>query len=205
MRVFVGMECSQTIQRAFEVRGHDAWSCDLKPGLLNPSRHIQGDVHKVLRELSWTPDLIILHPVCTFLSSSGQHWTDKPGQRSSDDREQAILDFMACTGYGPRLCIENPMGIMSTRWKWPSQRIQPYWFGEDASKRTCLWLENLPLLRPTAYVAPRMIDGKPRWANQTDTGQNRVGPAGGAEVRRTKRSTTYPGIANAMADQWGVL
>jgi hypothetical protein len=89
MNVFIGMECSQVIQRAFEERGHNAWSCDLKPGALNPSRHIQGNAHEVLRSITWTPDVIILHPVCRFLTVSGQHWIGKPGH---EDRRQKTED-----------------------------------------------------------------------------------------------------------------
>jgi hypothetical protein len=205
MNVFIGMECSQVIQRAFEERGHNAWSCDLKPGVLNPSRHIRGDAHEVLVALPWTPDLIILHPVCRYLSSSGQHWTGKPGQRTVADREQAVDDFMKCTKYGPRVCIENPVGIMSTRWRKPDQIIQPNEYGDDASKATCLWLINLPLLVPTLYFPPRIVNGKPRWGNQTDSGQNRLGPTKDPEDRRAERAVTYLGPAAAMADQWGVL
>ena len=87
MNVFIGMEESQTIQQAFEAKGHNSWSCDLKPARLNPSRHIQGDVHEVLRSLRWTPDIIILHPVCRFLTVSGQHWIGRPGQEDRGQRK----------------------------------------------------------------------------------------------------------------------
>lgn len=204
MNVLIGMECSQVIQQAFEKRGHNAWSCDLKPGVLNPHRHIQGDVHEVLRGLSWTPDLIIMHPVCRFLSSSGQHWIGRPGHEDRGQRtEDAVADFLRCTQYGPRVCLENPIGIMSSRWRKPDQIIQPHWFGDDASKSTCLWLLVLPPLRPTNPVAPRIVDGKPRWANQTDSGQNKLGPTKDPEDRRAARAVTYPGPAEAMAIQWG--
>jgi len=205
MNVFIGMEESQVIQRAFEGRGHNSWSCDFKPGRLNPSRHIQGEVHETLRRLPWTPDLIILHPVCRRLTVSGQHWTGKPGQRTVEDREQAVADFMLCTRYSGRVAIENPIGIMSTRWRKPDQIFQPNWFGDDASKFTCLWLQLLPILLPTRYCPPRMVNGKPRWANQTDSGQNRLGPTKDPEDRRAARAETYPGPAAAMADQWGTL
>ncbi len=205
VNVFIGMEESQTIQRAFEERGHNAWSCDFKPGRLNPSRHIQGNVHEVLRRLHWTPDLIILHPVCRYLTVSGQHWTGKPGQRTVADRDQAIEDFMRCTEYAGHVCIENPVGIMSTRWRKPDQIVQPYQFGDDASKLTCLWLQNLSSLQPTSYFPPRMVNGHPRWGNQTDSGQNRLAPTRDPEDRRTARAITYLGIASAMAEQWGNL
>jgi hypothetical protein len=226
VNVFIGMEESQTIQRAFEERGHHAWSCDFKPGRLNPSRHIQGNVHEELRRLHWTPDLIILHPVCRFLTVSGQHWTGKPGQRTEADREQAVADFMLCTEYAGCVCIENPVGIMSTRWRKPDQIVQPYEFGDDASKLTCLWLQNLPLLLSTGQVEPRWVccglplpmgvgkygcpncngDNRPlpRWGNQTDSGQNRAAPTPDPEERRAARAVTYRGIAVAMAEQWGI-
>jgi hypothetical protein len=100
----------------------------------------------------------------------------------------------------PRIAIENPVCIMSSLWRKPDQVIQPWQFGHDASKATCLWLKGLPLLKPTQQVEPRMIDGGKRWGNQTDSGQNRLGPS---PDRWKIRSETYPGIAAAMADQWG--
>lgn len=202
MNVFIGMECSQVIQRAFEERGHNAWSCDLKPAALNPSRHHQGNVHEVLYRLRENFDLLIFHPSCRYLSVSGQHWTGKPGQRTETDREEAIDDFMMCTRYDGKVAIENPIGIMSTSWRRPDQIVQPYDFGDNASKKTCLWLQGLPLLIPTGYFPPRTVNGKYRWGNQTDSGQNRLGPTKDPEDRRAARAVTYPGIAAAMADQW---
>lgn len=208
MNVFIGMEESQVIQRAFEERGHNAWSCDYKTGRLNPSRHIQGEVHETLRRMIWTPDLIIFHPVCRYLTVSGQHWTGKPGQRTIEDRARAVADFLACTQYAGRVCIENPVGIMSTYWRKPDQIIQPYNFGDDASKSTCLWLQMLPKLKSTKFIEPRLTGPYKtmrRWANQTDSGQNRLGPTKDPEDRRAARAETYPGPAAAMAEQWGNL
>jgi hypothetical protein len=102
----------------------------------------------------------------------------------------------------PQIALENPIGCISTRIRKPEQVIQPYWFGDDASKSTCLWLKNLPPLRPTNFIEGRIVNGKRRWANQTDSGQNRLGPS---EDRWKKRSETYLGIAQAMAEQWGNL
>ena len=101
-----------------------------------------------------------------------------------------------------RIAIENPVGCISTRIRKYDQMVQPYEYGDDASKRTCLWLKGLPKLQPNPgdYVSPRMVDGKPRWANQTDSGQNRLGPS---DTRWKERSKTYPGIAKAMAEAWG--
>jgi hypothetical protein len=99
-----------------------------------------------------------------------------------------------------RIAIENPIGCISTRIRKPNQTIQPYQFGHDASKATCLWLKNLPLLQPTKFIEPRVVNGKNRWANQTDSGQNRLPPS---KDRWKIRSETYSGIADAMAIQWG--
>jgi len=99
----------------------------------------------------------------------------------------------------PRICIENPIGIMSSLWRKPDQIIQPWRFGHDASKSTCLWLKGLPLLTPTYIFPPRIVNGRKRWANQTDSGQNRLPPS---KDRASKRSKTYAGIAEAMANQW---
>lgn len=171
----------------------------------NERWHIRGDVLRVVRDVR--PDLFIVHPPCTYLSVSGQHWV-KRGRIEPDGRPRALhvaeafeffMDCMAAVRAVGRGGVENPIGIMSTRWRKPDQIVQPYEFGDDASKATCLWLENLPPLRPTQYVEPRMIDGLPRWANQTDSGQNRLGPS---DDRAEIRSRTYPGIARAMAEQW---
>jgi hypothetical protein len=231
VNVFIGMECSQVIQRAFEERGHNAWSCDLKPARLNPSRHLRGDVFEMVNKTpSGDWDLVIFHPMCRFLSVSGQHRNGKPGQRTLEDVEFAVKDFIRCVNEAkrhPRAMIENPVSIMSTRYRKPDQIIQPHRFGDDASKTTCLWLFNLPRLTQTAYVPPRMVcqgcwttitwerwhdarscnrcGGKmlPRWANQTDSGQNRLAPTKDPEDRRAARAVTYPGPAAAMAEQWG--
>jgi len=112
------------------------------------------------------------------------------------------LEFVKRLAAAPinKKCIENPVGQLSTLWKKPSQIIQPYWFGEDASKATCLWLENLPLLEKTNEVRGRLVAGKERWGNQTDSGQNNLSPG---EDRWKERSRTYKGIAAAFAEQWG--
>lgn len=100
----------------------------------------------------------------------------------------------------PRIALENPVGCISTRIRRPDQTIQPYQFGHDASKATCLWLKGLPRLQPTCYVKPRVVGGRRRWGNQCDSGQNKLGPS---PDRWKLRSRTYQGIADAMADQWG--
>jgi hypothetical protein len=146
-------------------------------------------------------DLMIAHPPCTYLSSSGMHWTTR-GLRDPKLTENA-LQFVLSLMDAPihRICIENPVGVISTRIKKQSQYIQPYDFGDDASKKTGLWLKNLPPLISTKKVPPRIVNGKKRWANQCDSGQNKLAPS---KERWKERSATYPGIAAAMAAQWGM-
>lgn len=117
---------------------------------------------------------------------------------------EEALDFVLLLLSAPieRIALENPIGCISTRIRKYDQLIQPWQFGHDASKSTCLWLKNLPHLTPTKNVPPRMVNGRPRWGNQTDSGQNKLGPS---EDRWKIRSATYQGIAEAMADQWGRL
>jgi hypothetical protein len=197
MRVLVGCENSQIVTTAFRARGHDAYSCDLLPTDGNPDWHIQDDVLKTIGD-SW--DLAIFFPTCTYLCSSGLHWNKRvPGREKKT--EQAI-EFVRqlMDAPIPRIAIENPVGCISTRIRPADQYIQPYDFGDDASKKTGLWLKGLPPLQPTDYIEPRWVSGKPRWANQTDSGQNRLGPS---DDRWKERSRTYPGIAHAMAQQWG--
>lgn len=197
MRVLIACESSGVVREAFRALGHSAYSCDLLPAEDGSDYHIQQDVREVVRYDTW--DLMIAHPPCTYLSSSGMHWTAR-GLRDPMLTESAIGFFMLFTRTEiPHVAIENPVGVMSTRYRKPDQYIQPYQFGEDASKKTGLWLHNLPLLVPTDYVEPRMVNGKPRWSNQTDSGQNKLGPS---SDRWKVRSSTYPGIAKAMAEQW---
>jgi hypothetical protein len=147
-------------------------------------------------------DLMIAHPPCTYLSVSGMHWT-KRGLRDPQLTEDALefVRMLMCAPV-PRIAVENPVSVISSRIRKPDQIITPYQFGHDASKKTCLWLQGLPLLRPTQMVEPRIIGGRKRWGNQTDSGQNRLSPS---PDRWKIRSATYPGIAAAMADQWGSL
>jgi hypothetical protein len=197
LKVLVACEFSAIVRDAFRARGHDAWSCDLLPTKGDPDYHYQCDVRGVLND-GW--DLLIAHPSCTYLSVSGMHWTTR-GLRDPQLTEDA-LDFVRLLFAAPikRKCLENPVSIISSRIRKPDQIIQPNQFGHDASKKTCLWLENLPLLVPTQHVPPRMVNGKMRWANQTDSGQNRLPPSAD---RWALRSETYSGIAAAMANQWG--
>ena len=197
-KVLVACEFSGTVRDAFTAAGHYAISCDLLPTEV-PGPHFQGDVRAVLSD-GW--DLMIAHPPCTYLSISGMHWTRR-GLRDPQLTEDA-LEFvrLLLSAPIPRIALENPVSVISSRIRKPDQIIQPHQFGHDASKATCLWLKNLPLLQPTAHVAPRIVDGRKRWGNQTDSGQNKLGPSAN---RWKKRSATYSGIAQAMADQWGPL
>lgn len=200
MRVLIGCERSGIVRDAFRARGHDAVSCDLEPTRA-PGPHLQCDLREALTN-EW--DLAILHPPCTYLSVSGLHWNKRRPERQA--LTEAALDFVRELMAAPisRLALENPISCISTRIRPADQIIQPYQFGDDASKATCLWLKNLPPLEPTNRVPGRIIYYRgrrvERWANQTDSGQNRLPPS---DERAELRSNTYPGIAAAMADQWG--
>ncbi len=198
MRVLVACEYSGAVRDAFIAQGHDALSCDLLPTDA-PGPHYQGDVRDVL-EMGW--DLMVAHPPCTHLSVSGMHWTRR-GLRDPQLTEDALAFVrLLLAAPIPRIALENPVSIISSRIRKPDQIIQPYEHGHDASKKTCLWLKGLPPLRPTQLVPPRIVNGRQRWGNQTDSGQNRLSPS---PDRWKLRSETYSGIAAAMADQWGSL
>lgn len=184
MRVLVGCEFSGVVRDAFIREGHEAVSCDFLD-TDSPGPHLLGDVLEMLSH-GW--DLAIFHPPCTYLASSGMHWTTR-GLRDPQLTEDA-LEFVQklLDAPIPRIALENPVGAISSRIRKPDQIIQPYQFGHDASKKTCLWLKNLPPLVGTKYVQPRMVDGKPRWGNQTDSNQNKLGPS---EDRWKLRSATY--------------
>jgi len=167
-------------------------SCDLLPTDA-PGPHHQGDVFDVIDD-DW--DLMIAHPPCTYLSVSGMHWTTR-GLRDPQLTEDA-LTFVHRLMNAPieKIAIENPVSVISSRIRKPDQIVQPWWFGDDASKKTCLWLKNLPKLTPTKMLAG---DEKTRRANQTSTGQNKLAPS---KDRWKIRSKTYQGIAEAMSQQW---
>ena len=197
MRVLIACEHSGTVRDAFAALGHDAVSCDLLPCESDgPGRHIQGNVLDVLG-MRW--DLMVAHPPCTYLAGSGLHWNHRRPERAQLTEDaltfvRALLDAPI-----PRIALENPVGCISTRIRKPDQIIQPWMFGHDASKATCLWLKNLPCL-----AATNILPGgrQARRANQTPSGQNKLGPS---PDRWKLRSATYPGIAEAMASQWGNL
>jgi hypothetical protein len=196
VKVLIACEYSGTVRDAFRARGHDAMSCDLLPTDV-PGPHYQGDVQEILRD-GW--DLMIAHPPCTYLSVSGMHWTRR-GLRDPQLTEDALAFVrLLMDAPIPRIAVENPVSIISTTIRRPDQTVQPWMFGHDASKKTCLWLKGLPLLKTTQIMEPRIVNGRERWGNQTDSGQNRLGPS---PDRWKIRSATYAGIAAAMAAQWG--
>ncbi len=189
MKVLVACEFSGIVRDEFIKKGHEAISCDLLP-TEKEGPHIEDDVKKYLSD-DW--DLILAFPPCTHLASSGARYF---AQKRADGRQQEGIDFFFLFTQTdcPKVCIENPIGIMSSLYRKPDQIIQPWMFGEDASKATCLWLKGLPKLEPTDIIK------KERYANQTPSGQNKLGPS---PTRAKERSITYQGIAKAMADQWG--
>lgn len=205
MKILVACEESQIVTNEFRALGHEAYSCDvLECSGSHPEWHILGDVTPVLKN-NW--DMVLAFPPCTHLAVSGAaHFEAK----RKDGRQKEGIDFFmifANLDHVPKVSIENPIGIMSKLWRKPDQIIQPYEFGEDVSKRTCLWLKGLPLLKSTNRVAGRMVttpSGKvvERWANQcSNYGHDRTSPS---PERGKIRSKTYLGIAKAMATQWGV-
>lgn len=206
MKVLIACESSGTVREAFRALGHEAWSADLLPADDGSPYHIQGDVLQVLAD-GW--DLMVGHPPCTYLSVSGMHWTSR-GLRDPKLTEDALAFARALMDAPiPRIAIENPVSIISSRIRKPDQIIQPWQFGDDASKKTCLWLKNLPRLNNedrSKWVKGRIVGEDKRgrtivrWANQCDSGQNRLGPS---EDRWKERSKTYNGIAQAMAQTWG--
>ena len=195
LSILVACESSGAVRDALTALGHTAMSCDLLP-TETPGEHYQGDVREVLDDY-W--DLMIAHPPCTYLSASGMHWTTR-GLRDPKLTEDA-LDFvrLLLDAPIPKIAIENPVGAISTRIRPADQYVHPYQFGDDASKKTGFWLKGLPILVPSDRIPPRLVNGKERWANQTDSGQNKLGPS---DDRWKERSKTYPGLAAAMALQW---
>jgi hypothetical protein len=181
MKVLIACEFSGIVREAFAKRGHDAWSCDLLP-TEKPGKHIQGDVLEILNS-GW--DLMLAHPPCTHLAVSGARWF-----KNKKSEQQEAICFFAYLLQAPieKICIENPIGIMSTLYRKPDQIIQPWQFGHGETKATCLWQKNLPLLKPTNIVSGR---------------EAKVHKCPPSPDRWKIRSRTYQGIADAMAEQWG--
>ena len=225
--ILIGCEESQSVCVEFRKFGFNAFSCDLlECSGGHPEWHIKGDVFDAIKGGSlilqngdvvyirnW--DLGIFFPDCTYLTCSAEwaykdgpyHQKVKPETLVGGKRRKARIEAVKFVKniYSsdiPKIAIENPVGKLSSEFMKPSQTIQPYQFGDDASKRTCLWLKGLHRLVETDNVLPRLVDNRPRWANQTDSGQNKFPPT---KDRAKLRSKTFPGIAKAMADQWSIL
>lgn len=183
MKILIACEFSGIVRDAFSEYGHDVWSCDLKHVQDKGKKHIQGDVLNILDD-GW--DMMIAHPPCTHLSVSGARWFK---DKINDGRQKSAIDFFMKLVNAPirRICIENPVCIMSTIYRKPDQVIQPWMFGHDESKRTCLWLKGLSRLKPTDI---------------RDVRYNRLHNLSPSHHRAKFRSITYKGIANAMAKQW---
>jgi hypothetical protein len=181
VKVLIACEYSGTVRDAFRARGHDAMSCDLLPTDV-PGPHYQGDVQEILRD-GW--DLMIAHPPCTHLAVSGARWFHLKRQEQAEalDFVQLLMDAPI-----PRIAVENPVSVISSRIRKPDQIIQPWQFGHGETKATCLWLKGLPALKPT-----NVVDGR-------EARVHRLPPSAD---RWKIRSTTYAGIAVAMAAQWG--
>ena len=196
MRVLIACEFSGVVREAFDKKGHYAMSCDLLSTDI-PGNHYQGDVFDIIND-SW--DLMIAHPPCTHLAVSGAAWFK---QKIADGRQQQGVDFFMKLADSniPKICIENPVSIMSNKWRKPDQIVQPYMFGEEFSKATCLWLKNLTLLSATDVVGKgefiTYASGKKMSKWYADA--YKLKPAERAKLR----SKTFHGIANAMAAQWG--
>lgn len=182
MRVLVACEFSGCVRDAFIAKGHDAMSCDLLP-TEKPGPHFQGDVFDIIND-GW--DLMIAHPPCVHLASSGARWF---GEKVKDCRQSRAVEFFMALVNAPmeRIAIENPIGIMSTIYRKPDQIIQPWQFGHGETKATCLWLKNLPKLQPT-----NVVDGR----------EQRIWRMPPSKDRSQLRSRTFSGIALAMAEQW---
>jgi len=183
LRVLIACEFSGTVRRAFRALGHDAHSCDLLPAEDGSDNHIQLDAR--IAAINWDWDLMICHPPCTHLAVSGARWF-KEKAKEQEEALQFVRDLLSAPI--PRIALENPISIISSRIRKPDQIIQPWQFGHGETKATCLWLKNLPKLIPTNIVegrearVHRMPPGPDRWK---------------------ERSRTFAGIAEAMAHQWG--
>lgn len=205
LNFLIACECSGTVRDAIRKAGHNALSVDLKASEAQ-GPHWQGDIFKAVEMLYRSGerfDCMIAFPDCTYLASSGLHWNNRvPGRAEKTVRAIEFVQRLWAIPIKYK-ALENPIGCLSTRWRKPTQIIQPYQFGEDASKATCLWLDGLPALQPTKRISGRIVTYKgkqvERWSNQTDSGQNKLPPS---KTRATDRARFWPGVAAAMADQW---
>ena len=192
MKILVACEESQAVTIEMRRLGHEAFSCDIEPcSGGHPEWHLQEDVKPLLKQ-RW--NMIIAFPPCTHLAVSGAAWFE---QKRKDGRQQAAIDFfmMFANADCERIAIENPVGIMSTVYKKPSQIVQPYEYGHPEQKKTCLWLKGLPLLQPTNNVYDQMME-------LPKNKRERLHYLPPSPERAKLRSKTFPGIAKAMAEQW---
>ncbi|MFA6396903.1 MAG: hypothetical protein WCW84_13145 [Sulfurimonas sp.] len=185
MKVLIACEFSGRVRRSFNDLGHDAWSCDLLPSDDNSQKHIMCDVSLLIEDQSW--DLMIAHPPCTDLAVSGARYFK---EKIADGRQKRALDFVQMLMNAPikKICIENPISVISSKIRKPDQIIQPWMFGHGETKATCLWLKNLPKLEHT-----NIVDGR----------EAKIHKMPPSADRWKLRSITYQGIADAMASQWG--
>ncbi len=196
IRVLVACEFSAIVRNAFAARGHDAWSCDLLETEI-PGNHYQGDIFDITSNwgiIGGIPDLLIAHPPCTYLCNSGVRWLYSDSDRWQKMHNAARLFYKLWELPITKICIENPIPHKYAKLPKYSQIIQPWQFGEDASKATCLWLKNLPNLIPTNIIKKQI------YSNQTKSGQNNLPPS---KHRAMDRSRTYKKIAEAFSSQWG--
>ena len=196
MRVLVACEFSGIVRDAFAERGHDAWSCDLLPSI-RPGNHIQGDVMNVLH-LGW--DLMVAHPPCTHLAVCGAPSFHEKRKDGSQDKAVNFFMRLADCHYIPRIATENPVSIISSLWRKPNQILQPYFFGDPETKKICLWLKNLPPLYWLEFHAAEPICKVFR-SKKNKTGFSNYSLA--HERPKSERSVFFPGVAKAMAEQWG--
>lgn len=195
LKVLIGCESSGTIREAFRKLGHDAWSLDILPADDNSPFHIQDDVMNHLED-GW--DLAVFHPECTHICVSGARWFP---QKIADGSQQAAIDFFMklVNAPIPKIAIENPIGIMSSRYRKPDCIVQPWWFGDPAFKATCFWLKNLPPLVPTDKL-PVPLKGTDEHKLWSAIHRAPPGPD-----RWKIRSKSFPGMGRAVAEQWGNL
>lgn len=193
MKILIACEFSGIVREAFRARGHNAWSCDLLPSEI-PGPHIRGDVRDILQD-GW--DLMVAFPPCTYLAVAGARWF-----KNKIQEQEEALEFIRVLLAAPifKIALENPVGVISTHIRKPDQIVQPYWFGDEAQKQTCLWLKNLPKL-----VSTKMVGKGAMWVNKNN-GKKR-GAAWTMMLppspdRWKIRSRTFAGIAEAMASQW---
>ena len=189
MRILINFEESATVREAFARRGHDAWSCDLEPSRIPSPKHIQGDARDAAYNHGpW--DMMIAHPPCDRLTVAGARWLYDPKYPNWEEEQEAALDMVVDMMNAPieRICIENPIGIVSSRVMKPTQIIHPWQHGHGITKATCLWLFNLPPIVPT-----NIVEGREPAIWKEPPGPN----------RKKNRSKTFEGIAEAFASQWG--